>query len=107
MMRSAWWLCSKPPCSRIHSLRACSPAAPALAGAHRVRGQELVLQFEPVGRLKRRGFGHGTISKEAMGNGEWGMGNERQIRASVVFHSPFPIPHSPLESFPILTNGTG
>jgi len=30
---------------------------------------------------------------EEMGNGEWGMGNERQAAEG---HSPFPIPHSPL-----------
>src|SRR5260370_23302404 len=41
-----------------------------------------------------------------MGNGEWGMGNERPKRVIVGFHSPFPIPHSPLESLSLSRSKT-
>ena len=42
--------------------------------------------------------GGGNRGVEQMGNGEWGMGSEKQggVAAPAVVHSPFPIPHSPL-----------
>jgi phosphoenolpyruvate carboxykinase (ATP) len=40
-----------------------------------------------------------NLLRPPMGNGEWGMGNERRPDSS---HSPFPIPHSPLRELTIL-----